>query len=140
MQLHSFLTSVSAQLHALAALPQGKEIRYPFNRRLDGPRNRSGRLRGEGLLTLPGIEHGFPDGPARGMVCRLSCAGDRSVQYRTQDRSSYRRILTVIFRKGGGCSPPERLSFSQRNLPHAVWPVVIFFGRNNNLDILRTVL
>jgi hypothetical protein len=61
---------VSAQLHVPAALPLGKEPRYPLNRRLGGPRNRSGRLReGASLLPLPGIEHGSPDGPARGLVC-----------------------------------------------------------------------
>jgi hypothetical protein len=33
---------VSSQLHAHAALPPGKELLYPLDRRLDGPQNRSG--------------------------------------------------------------------------------------------------
>jgi hypothetical protein len=34
---------VSAQLHALAALPRGKEPQYPLDRWLGGPQSRSGR-------------------------------------------------------------------------------------------------
>jgi hypothetical protein len=34
---------VNGQLHAPAALPQGKEPRYPLDRRLGGPQSRSGR-------------------------------------------------------------------------------------------------
>jgi hypothetical protein len=34
---------VSAQLHASATLPQGKNPCYPLNRRLDEPQRRSGR-------------------------------------------------------------------------------------------------
>jgi hypothetical protein len=34
---------VSGQLHALAALPLGKEPPYPLDRRLGGPQSRSGR-------------------------------------------------------------------------------------------------
>jgi hypothetical protein len=34
---------VSGQLHATAALPQGKSPWYPLDRRLGGPQNRSGR-------------------------------------------------------------------------------------------------
>jgi hypothetical protein len=34
---------VSGQLHAPAALPQGKSSWYPLDRRLGGPQNRSGR-------------------------------------------------------------------------------------------------
>jgi hypothetical protein len=34
---------VSGQLHAPAALPQGKSIWYPLDRRLGGPQSRSGR-------------------------------------------------------------------------------------------------
>jgi hypothetical protein len=33
---------VSGQLHALAALPQGKSPRYPLDTRLGGPQSRSG--------------------------------------------------------------------------------------------------
>jgi hypothetical protein len=36
---------VGGQLHAPAALPPGKETRYPLYRRLCGPQGRSGRLR-----------------------------------------------------------------------------------------------
>jgi hypothetical protein len=34
---------VSDQLHALAALPQGKSLWYPLDRRLGGTQSRSGR-------------------------------------------------------------------------------------------------
>jgi hypothetical protein len=34
---------VTGQLHALAALPPEKELRYPSDRRLHGPQSRSGR-------------------------------------------------------------------------------------------------
>jgi hypothetical protein len=34
---------LSGQLHAAAALPQGKSPRYPLDRRLGGPQSRSGR-------------------------------------------------------------------------------------------------
>jgi hypothetical protein len=34
---------VSGQLHALAALPQGKSPWYPLDRRLSGPQSRSWR-------------------------------------------------------------------------------------------------
>jgi hypothetical protein len=48
---------VSGQLHAPAALPQGKSPRYPLDRRLDGPQNRSGRGGEEKNSQLPpGIE------------------------------------------------------------------------------------
>jgi hypothetical protein len=36
---------VGGQLHAPAALPPGKRLRYPFYRRLGGPQGRSGRVR-----------------------------------------------------------------------------------------------
>jgi hypothetical protein len=35
--IHIFLTSVSGQLYAQAALPLGKEPQYPLDRRLGGP-------------------------------------------------------------------------------------------------------
>jgi hypothetical protein len=34
---------VNGQLHAPAALPQGKSLWYPLDRRLGGPQSRSGR-------------------------------------------------------------------------------------------------
>jgi hypothetical protein len=34
---------VSGQLHALAALPQRKNLRFPLDIRVDGPQNRSER-------------------------------------------------------------------------------------------------
>jgi hypothetical protein len=48
---------VSGQLHASAALPQGKNLWYPLDRRLGGSQSRSGRG-GEGksvrkLLYIP---------------------------------------------------------------------------------------
>jgi hypothetical protein len=48
---------VSGQLHAPAALPQGKSPWYPLDRRLGGPQNRSG-LSGEEKNSYPppGIE------------------------------------------------------------------------------------
>jgi hypothetical protein len=41
--LTSALVEVSGQFHAPAALPPGKELRYPLDRRLGGPQSRSGR-------------------------------------------------------------------------------------------------
>jgi len=43
---------VSCQLHTLAALFPAKSLRYPFNRRLDGPQGRSGRC-GQGKNSQP---------------------------------------------------------------------------------------
>jgi hypothetical protein len=39
---------VSGQVHAPAALPLGKESRYPFDRKLNGPHSRSGCCGEEG--------------------------------------------------------------------------------------------
>jgi hypothetical protein len=48
---------VSGQLHALAALPPGKEPWYPLDRRLGGSQSRSGRGGEEkNSQPLPGIE------------------------------------------------------------------------------------
>jgi hypothetical protein len=43
---------VSGQIHAPAALPQGKSPRYPLYKRLGGPQSRSGR-HGPGLEPRP---------------------------------------------------------------------------------------
>jgi hypothetical protein len=45
---------VGGQRHAPAALPPGKETRYPLYRRLGGPQGRSGRLRK--ISPPPGID------------------------------------------------------------------------------------
>jgi hypothetical protein len=48
---------VSGQLHALAALPQGKNPWHPLDRRSGGPQSRSRRGGEEkNLQPLPGIE------------------------------------------------------------------------------------
>jgi len=47
---------VSGQLHAPAALPQGKCPRYPFDRRLGGLQSRSGRGGEEKFPAPPGME------------------------------------------------------------------------------------
>jgi hypothetical protein len=48
---------VIGQLHAPVALPSGKELRYPLDRRLGGPQNRSGRGDEEkSSQPLPGFE------------------------------------------------------------------------------------
>jgi hypothetical protein len=53
---------VSGQLHAPAALPQGKSPWYSLDRRLGGPQNRSGRDGEErNSQTPPGIEPENPD-------------------------------------------------------------------------------
>jgi hypothetical protein len=44
---------VSDELHAPAALPPGKELRYPFHRGLGGPQRRSRRGGGERKKSLP---------------------------------------------------------------------------------------
>jgi hypothetical protein len=45
---------VSGQLHVSAALPPGKVPRYPLDRKLSGPHNRSGRCREEKILDPSG--------------------------------------------------------------------------------------
>jgi hypothetical protein len=45
---------VSSQLHPPAALPPGKEPRYPLDRRLGGPQSRSGRCGEEKILDPTG--------------------------------------------------------------------------------------
>jgi hypothetical protein len=48
---------VSGQIHAPAALPSGKEPRFPLDRRLGGPQSRSGRGGEEkNSQPPPGIE------------------------------------------------------------------------------------
>jgi hypothetical protein len=48
---------VSGQIHAPAALPQGKNPWYPLDRRLGGPQSRSGRDGEEkNSQPPPGIE------------------------------------------------------------------------------------
>jgi hypothetical protein len=48
---------VSGQIHAPAALPQGKNLRYPLDRRLGGPQIRSGHGGEEkNSQPPPGIE------------------------------------------------------------------------------------
>jgi hypothetical protein len=47
---------VSGQLHAPAALPPGKSLRYPFYRRLGGPQSRSERYGEVKIFTLLGLE------------------------------------------------------------------------------------
>jgi hypothetical protein len=48
---------VSGQFHAPATLPLGENPRYPLERRLGGPRSRSGRDGKEkNSQSLPGIE------------------------------------------------------------------------------------
>jgi hypothetical protein len=48
---------VSGQLHAPAALPQGKSLWYPLDRRLGGTQSRSGRGSEEkNSQPPPGIE------------------------------------------------------------------------------------
>jgi hypothetical protein len=50
-------TEVSGQLHAPAALPQGKSPWYPLDKRLGGPQSRSGRGGEEkNSQPPPGIE------------------------------------------------------------------------------------
>jgi hypothetical protein len=45
---------VGGQFHAPAALPPGKETRYPLYRKLGGPQGRSGRVRK--ISPLPGMD------------------------------------------------------------------------------------
>jgi hypothetical protein len=50
------MMEVSGQLHAPAALPQGKSPWYPLYRRLGGPQIRSGRGEEKNSQSPPGIE------------------------------------------------------------------------------------
>jgi hypothetical protein len=57
---------VSGQLQTPGALPPGKKIRYPLDRRLGGPQSQSGRGVEEKNSQLPpGIEPQSSDRPAR---------------------------------------------------------------------------
>jgi hypothetical protein len=47
---------VSGQLHAPADLPQGKSLRYLFDKRMGGPQDRSGWHRVVKILASPGLE------------------------------------------------------------------------------------
>jgi hypothetical protein len=47
---------VSGQLHAPAAFPLGKRPRYPLDKRLGGPLNRSGRRGQEKIFDPTGLE------------------------------------------------------------------------------------
>jgi hypothetical protein len=68
---------VSDQLHAEAALPQGKSPWYPLDRSLGGPQSRSVSGGGEKNSQLtPEIETRPSDGPARSQpIYRLSYPG-----------------------------------------------------------------
>jgi hypothetical protein len=60
----SYQLEESGQLHAPAALPPGKEPRYPSDRRLGGLQRRSGR-RGEDKILYPtGTQTPAPCRPA----------------------------------------------------------------------------
>jgi hypothetical protein len=67
-------TRWSGQLHAPAALPQGKGPQYPLYTRLGGPQNRSGRCGQENnLLSLPGIEPRLSSPSPVAVAIELSC-------------------------------------------------------------------
>jgi hypothetical protein len=56
---------VSDKFHALVVLPQGKNPKYPLDRRLFGPQNRSGHgVEEKNSQAPPGIEPRSPDRPA----------------------------------------------------------------------------
>jgi hypothetical protein len=75
---------VSGHLHAPAALPQIKNPRYPLDRRLGGPQNRS-ELGVEEKNSQPplGIESRLSDRPAhsQSLLYRLSYPGSFAWQY-----------------------------------------------------------
>jgi hypothetical protein len=56
---------VSRQLHISAALPPGKSLRYPLDRRLSGPQSRSGRRGEEKILPPIGTRTPTPFGIGR---------------------------------------------------------------------------
>jgi hypothetical protein len=68
---------VSGQLHAPAALPPGKSLRYPFYRRLGGPQSQSGRYGEVKIFYSNGTRTPAPSGrPARSQsLYRLSYPG-----------------------------------------------------------------
>jgi hypothetical protein len=70
LSLTSALDGVGSQLHAPAALPQGK-TRYLMYSRLGGPQGRSGRVRK--ILSLPGFDpQTFQTVASRYTDCALS--------------------------------------------------------------------
>jgi hypothetical protein len=54
LSLTLVLDEVGGQLHTPAALPPGKETRYPFYRRLGGPQGRSEQVRN--ISPPPGFD------------------------------------------------------------------------------------
>jgi hypothetical protein len=74
---------VSGQLHAPATLAPGKSPRYPFNRRLGGPRAGLDDMEKWKFFTLPGLELPPPAGcPARSQALyRLSCLSTETETY-----------------------------------------------------------
>jgi hypothetical protein len=60
---------MSGQFHDPAALPPGKQPRYPLYRGLGGPQSWSGRYKEENnLLPIPGIKSRLLGRPARSLV------------------------------------------------------------------------
>jgi hypothetical protein len=74
VQLYSLLTLLldgSAQLHAPATLPLGKNPQYPENWRLGGIQNLCGHFGKErNLLSMPGIKPQFNGCPTHSQVTR----------------------------------------------------------------------
>jgi hypothetical protein len=78
---------VSGRLHAQAALPPGKEPRYPLDRRLGGPQSRSGRRREETILDLIGTELRHVGRPARS-----SCYTEYAIPATTKKSVAVRNV------------------------------------------------
>jgi hypothetical protein len=96
---------MSGQLHAPAAvdLPVGNRPRYPLNRKLSEPQNRSGsREEEKSFLPLPGIELRFLDHPNGCLVAipigsrAHSCHVQQLIQlFPVQLHSCFRALVVV---------------------------------------------
>jgi hypothetical protein len=76
---------VSGQLHAPAALPQGKISWYPLDRRLGGPQSRSGCSGEEKISQLqPELEPQNPDRPVCSSAFKETAFRVTSVHHNTK--------------------------------------------------------
>jgi hypothetical protein len=78
------------QLHAPAALFQGKQPQYPMYRMLSGPQNRSGRYAEQkNILPLSGTEPRLIGRPARSWPLYLQFHSYRNQRRQPQLQSEY---------------------------------------------------
>jgi hypothetical protein len=125
---------VYGQLHAPVALTPGKEPRFPFDRRLDGPKSRSGW---KNLLLLPEIEP-RPSSPYP-IALRYTDWTLPANEINNNDNNNYIRNFSVCSYSSSHCSSARCLSAANAvhkftnifrnlslNLSNFNWSVVLF--------------